>query len=241
MNDHIAKPINVGKMFKTMAKWITPKNPIKESAERENDYDDTFIDIPELEGVDIAFGLDIMQGNRKLYIKLLRKFYDSQKNFDKQFKSAQSSDDKTAAERYAHSLKGVAGNIGAKEVQITAASLEQACERSIEGLELEQQVETVQLALSKVITSLTCLITDDTKLSLSNDILDQKEFDSLLQRLRTLLEDDDTDATNVIDELHNLPGIYRYKETLSLLTKAINGYDFENGLELIEDLQNITG
>jgi hypothetical protein len=62
---------------------------------------------------------------------------------------------------------------------------------------------------------------------------------SILERLRVLIEEDDADATFVIDELNELPGIAKYSTQLNKLTKAIESYDFEQGLLLLVDLETL--
>lgn len=76
MNDHIAKPINVEEMFKIMAKWITPANPVKTEVEH---YEEN-VQLPVLAGINTEDGLNRTQGNSKLYRKLLLKFAKSQKD-----------------------------------------------------------------------------------------------------------------------------------------------------------------
>lgn len=69
----------------------------------------------------ISIKAEYRQGNEKLYRRLLDKFYQSQFDFLEQFKQArQSDDDPEAATRAAHTLKGVAGNIGAGALQQAA-------------------------------------------------------------------------------------------------------------------------
>ncbi|SFD49397.1 response regulator [Pseudoalteromonas denitrificans] len=238
MNDHIAKPINVREMFKTMAHWISveeqEKIPVNESA----DISEGNIHIPNIEGIDLNAGLEITQGNKKLYKKLLLKFKDSQKGFIQEFNDSLKSDEATASERCAHTLKGVAGNIGAKNVQAAAAELEEACRNQATIEEIFRLRDTLNSLLSKVLTALSLLVNDDTGSKFKQGVLDKLKFTVLIQRLRELLEDDDTDAMDVIDEMHNVEGIAEYEETLSLLAKAIDRYDFECALDVLKSFEN---
>ena len=80
MNDHIAKPINVNKMFSVMAKWITPASQVENREyEPPSLTQDDSTEIPSiLPGVDTRAGLDTTQNNKKLYHRLLLKFRDAQ-------------------------------------------------------------------------------------------------------------------------------------------------------------------
>ncbi len=236
MNEHIAKPINIYDMFHTMAKWITPSEPVVADVVEVADEPDTQVDIPEIEGIDMAAGLATCQGNGKLYRKLLIKFRNSQQDFDAQFHAALSDIDSSAPERVAHTLKGVAGNIGAKEVQAAAAALETACKdnQAVEGIEL--LLEVVNAELSSVIAGLVTIDKSENKAGSETESLDVERFSLLLEKLRPLLEDDDTASAALLDELHELPGIAVYASALKRLSMAVDGYDFEQALQELDEL-----
>jgi len=100
-----------------------------------------------LPGIDIADGLERTLGNEKLYIRMLVKFRDGQRDFAEQFAAARSDSNPETNVRVAHDLKSNAGNIGAKGVQLAAAKLEVACMESVPA----QQIDTL---LNKVLAEL---------------------------------------------------------------------------------------
>ena len=237
MNDHIAKPINVNNMFKIMANWITPSAPLEDIKKIDNTVNVTeVINIPDLPGIDTNRGLTITQGNRKLYLKILTKFYDSQKNFAELFEQEKNSDDEQAATRCAHTLKSVAANIGAEKVRMAAEQLEQACNNEIQESEIKHLLENVLKTLSPVMKGLSTLNQAGDETINNNNPIDQHKFDILIGELRTLLEDDDTGAADVIDKLYALDGIGMHTNLLKELTKAIDSYDFELALEKLNNL-----
>jgi len=59
----------------------------------------------------------------------------------------------------------------------------------------------------------------------------------LLSRLHELLEDDDADATQVIDELEALPGAAVEQDILKQLSKAVSEYDFEEALKTLASIE----
>ena len=241
MNDHIAKPINVADMFSTIARWVTPANPDMSSPNTSSQNTSNLkikseVEIPALEGIDIQAGLKITQYNKTLYRKLLIKFRDSQSDFSEQFKQAKKSDDKEAAARCAHTLKGVAGNVGAKDIQHAAAALEQACKESASVEQLEQLLATVEQEITPVMSALSSLDRADTPATEDEQVLDPKKFGDLLIRLKILLEEDEVEATEVINELQELPGIAVHSAMLKQLITAVEAYDFETGLELLSTI-----
>ncbi len=247
MNDHIAKPVNVNAMFSTMAKWITPANPqVATSLEVDaSDKQKLFpgLSLPELAGIDVHAGLAITQGNTALYRKLLLKFRASYANFSTTLSDAQKSDDSEGVTRLAHTLKGVAGNIGATQVQETAAALEQASKSG--QPDLAELLQHLLDALEPVIESLSVLDNAEITQAAKGDVVsgkrDRKQVNGLLARLRELLADDDAEATEIIDELEQLPTSDVNQTLLKQLAGAVSEYDFEAALEVLAELQAGTG
>jgi two-component system sensor histidine kinase/response regulator len=157
MNDHIAKPINVHKMFTTMAKWITPSLPLEAAATADTEKAGVEADIPVLPGIDTAAGLARCMGDRRLYRKILQMFRDNNADFSEQFRKAQASDDPQAATRCAHSLKGVAGTIGAQAVQKAAEALESGCREEAGQEQVDQLLDAVLSELSLALAGLQAL------------------------------------------------------------------------------------
>ena len=125
MHDHVAKPIDPDHLIDTIARYYQP--PAVTPAEpRDPAPQGAPTDLPEIEGLDTRDGLSRLGGNRQLYLKLLRQFAEQQGPAIDQFDEALAADDLARAERIAHSLKGVAGNLGAGRVQAAAARLERA-------------------------------------------------------------------------------------------------------------------
>ncbi|MFK5894542.1 MAG: response regulator, partial [Pseudomonadota bacterium] len=241
MNAHIAKPINVRDMFTTMASWIKPSNPDREIS---SSLDDTIYDsplsehsLPELKGIDTTAGLATCQNNHKLYRKLLIKFKQSETDFSEQFKQAQAIDGSKATTRCVHSLKGVAGNIGAKDVQYTAQRLELACHEHQSAEVIGPLLDEVVYSLSIVLESLEAIKEPTAKLAVEDEALDTEKLKSLLMQLRELLEDDDADAADVVEEIEALPGIASQRIILKRLLKAIDNYDFDLALDELAKLE----
>jgi polar amino acid transport system substrate-binding protein len=240
MNDHIAKPINVQEMFSIMARWITPSEPLEETFIPEADEDaveQKNLEFPELPGINVAAGLATTQNNHKLYRKLLLKFRSSEVDFIEQFRQALTDADMESARRYAHTLKGVAGNVGAEKVQQAAAALESACKKNTIPEKIDQLLESVAAALSPMLAGLSVLEQPGT--ATQPQAVDPEKRHALLTQLRALVEDDDTDATEVIEELEELAGTGEHTSVLQQLSTAIGEYDFDHALGELDKLESI--
>ena len=127
MNDHVAKPIDIEELFEVLGKWIQ----VAEQRRVETGLADAFTGnstaatvVPELEGIDTSGGLKRMGGNSALYLKILRKFRDGQIDAVERIRTAVEADDTESAQREAHTLKGLAGNIGARKLYQVAQRAE---------------------------------------------------------------------------------------------------------------------
>ncbi len=77
--------------------------------------------LPEIAGINLADGLKRVGKNRRLYRDLLVQFAATQGEAAAEISAALETGDIKLAERIAHTVKGVAGNIGITEVQSLAA------------------------------------------------------------------------------------------------------------------------
>jgi PAS domain S-box-containing protein len=183
-----------------------------------------------LPGIDTAAGLAITQNNPQLYRKLLTKFRASQHDFAAQFAVAQTSADPEAATRCAHTLKGVAGNIGATATALAAQELETACLAAAEPEVIAAALAATVAALTLVIDGLAALEPAATASAPAAQELDQAAVAPLLAQLRDLLADDDTDAAIVLDKLQPLLAGTALAAALDAIRQAVDDYDFEAAL-----------
>ncbi|KIL99342.1 diguanylate cyclase/phosphodiesterase (GGDEF & EAL domains) with PAS/PAC sensor(s) [Paramagnetospirillum magnetotacticum MS-1] len=201
MLDHIAKPLNLETMFSTMAKWIkVAKAPAKTApAPREKPKTaEVSGGLPDLPGIDIKAGMATMANKESLYLRMLAKFRDSQGHFADLFAAARQDPDPQAATRAAHTLKGTAGNIGAKGVQSAAAALEQACKEGRPEGEIRQALVSALAELDPVIAALGRMDAPETTKA---PAIPEAEVTAALARLAALLEDSDAEAGDLLDEL----------------------------------------
>ena len=155
MNDHISKPIDTRELFSALSKHIKPRPGLGEDAPRldKTVSGDADLDIPDLPGIDVDAGLKRVGGNKKLYVRLLAKFREDYTNADKKIKDLLSAGERVEAQRLAHTVKGVAGNIGATVLQETAGEVESAVRQELDDRALES-LGPFSDELSKVIGAL---------------------------------------------------------------------------------------
>jgi len=121
-DDPLAKPCQPGALFDALGRYYEPASIPAPPPNTSPAVDDG---IPAVEGLDSREALARIGGRRTLYLKLLRQFLDLE-SAPLQIAEKLASGDRSQAERIAHTVKGVAGSLGAGVVQDAAARLELA-------------------------------------------------------------------------------------------------------------------
>ena len=124
MNDHIGKPIDPDRLVATLARWVHPNRTIKMSSPRETVPTSATETLPDLPGVNVDASVRRIGGNVTLYYSLLDKFRVNHQQVVSKIREALASNDPTTAERQAHTLRGIAGTLGAEFLQDQAEILE---------------------------------------------------------------------------------------------------------------------
>jgi CheY-like chemotaxis protein len=242
MNDHIAKPINVGEMFQTMARWIRPsaRSDAGVSEVSVPGPEPEALGLAELEGIDTVAGLHRVRGNRALYLKLLRMTAQTQGDSLERFDAAVAAGDWTLAHRVIHSLKGVAGNIGADALQHACAQLEDAA-RDARPDALRRAA--VQQELARVLDGIARLDSRERTEAAAAahtpegpELGDRQRVGRVLSALAQQLADGQLVALQQLDEARELLEGAGFTREVQAMTAALEAYDFETAQAIIEPM-----
>ncbi len=157
MNDHIGKPIDPNRLVATLAKWVHPTRTVEDIPVVKAAPVSAPGPLPDLPGVKVAESVRRIGGDASLYCSLLNTFRTNERNFVQRTREALAADDAKVPERLAHTLRGIAGTIGAETLQNHAGLLESSIKKGavhdIEpqlvqiGLELEMLIADIDRAL----------------------------------------------------------------------------------------------
>ena len=134
MNDHLGKPIDVAELARMVEQWArldrTPATPAAPppGMAPPADGDERQRVLPRLRtipGLDIDTGLALTNDRAALYLNLLRRFCSCPVAKESGLRQAFDAGDAHAAEREAHTLKGIAAQIGAGLLTQAAQSIEE--------------------------------------------------------------------------------------------------------------------
>lgn len=242
MKDHITKPIDPDRMFKTMEKYYSknkaaaaPKRGVVKAAVAQT------VRIPAVPGIDTDSGLKRAAGNGKLYLNMLKKFMDNYAGTPGNICLALGKGDRQLAERLAHTVKGVAGNIGAADVQKMAQELEQSI-RENDAAELTEQIrKRFADTLLLQIAGLKAHIGDvpEGSRSVPAGVVDSGLMKTIMSRLKALLMADDTEAVDYFEAVEKDLSACMPAADYNNLKKSLVEYDFDAALQALNrTLQN---
>ena len=153
MNEHIAKPLVAKQLFAALLRWIPPGEraaPVRGPAPDDGAQDNLPTTLP---GIDLPGALMRVGGNRRLLHKLLVDLVSDHGQDLLALQRALDSGDTRGAQRIAHTLKGLAGAIGAAALQRAAAALETAL-RYGEPADIPHALQAVQLSFTPLLDGL---------------------------------------------------------------------------------------
>ncbi|MGB5747841.1 MAG: transporter substrate-binding domain-containing protein [Desulfobacterales bacterium] len=268
MVDHVTKPIDPEHLFATLLKWIRPREvpPVASAHEMSMDEkqpatvaDDTILasgsDIPadkeafptSLPGFDLDEGLNRLQGNQKLYKKLLLNFGASYSNATHDIRQALDSADYENAHQLVHSLKGVAANLAAGRVQKATIEVEKLVKHADANAppkpeSIHSKLDLLKEALDHALGAVETLKAGDeamnTELAVDASASFQVDVDKeAFRRLRDAAEMGDvTEVVSIADEIASQANSFSpYRAKIAQLA---DDFDFDGILQLADQLEN---
>ena len=160
MNDFLVKPIDPQEMCAILLRWARPRKAQPESVAAAAPQPLPAQapaapgELPRVEGLDTAVGLARMMNKKPLYLNMLRRYAQGQKDVGPQVRAALAAGDRATAERLAHTLKGVSGNVGATQVQDLAGAVEQAIKDGQPDDEVLLRLVELELPLGALVAGL---------------------------------------------------------------------------------------
>ena len=230
MNDFIAKPIDVAQLFGTLARWVAPSAPhdVAVSVAQPEEQ------LPVVPGLKMSEALRRVGGNVNLMRKLLDRFVETQ--FDAMLRIATAIDNNQLATaiREAHTLKGLAGNIGAGGLADSAARVEHLLSLgSHDGL--PQALEACTQALDELVPKIAQAMQGRAAMAATSQgaavaAVDRAQLAASLRELSQLLQQDDAQAVKHLDGIGPLLVAAGQAEHARQLKRMLGQYDFEGAL-----------
>ncbi len=228
MVDFVSKPIEPEEFFKTLLRWIKPRlngvvpdlQPIAGPSR-----------LPEqILGLDRVAGMRRVLGKEERYIAMLQGFSLNQVNAVLDIRSALDRGDKKSAERLAHTLKGLAANLGAASLQRVAAAVEQDIHSSTLR---EETLSVLQASLAKQIATINAALLSIVPI-ITEANFDPLQRDLVCLQLLKYLANADSHAETLLKENAALLSAALPKYFLQI-EKAVQERQFKLAMQLLSD------
>jgi two-component system, sensor histidine kinase and response regulator len=247
MSDHVAKPIEPKILFETLVKWIREgkRNPVLVTIPAKENSPEKTVLPHDLDGIDIKIGLRRTGENRALYIELLKDFVTDHGNDNQIISQALLENNIEIALRTAHTLKGVAGGIGALAIYESAQKVETVIKEDQLQL-LEPLMGKMTRDLREVVEDLQRKIIQQPSIEIKNKSdqpINVEKIISLLDELQGLAEEMDPDAEEKAKQIKQLLLIHDsiHKDLGDRLFDQSANMNFEEALETLSELRKAFG
>jgi len=251
MNDHISKPIDPVAMCETVGRFYQPAVRVEPArrviaaaaaqtairgVEARPRADE--LEIPAVEGLDSAAGLQRVAGNRKLYLKLLRQFIAQQAQAPAQIAELVATGDRATAERTAHTVKGVAANLGASTVQSAAAELETALRDGGDPVRLDAARRRFASLLTPFVDRLRAALGEETAVPAApaGIALDPGQLTLVVAQMAKLLAEFDAAAADCLETNRGAFASLFSGEEFARFEQQVQGYAFGDAKAQLDEV-----
>ncbi|MCK9608568.1 MAG: response regulator [Methylomonas sp.] len=237
MDDFIGKPILPGTLYAVLTKWIKPKQSDEVHA---TDSLATSEDIPFLYGIDSQLGLQHTAGDKVVYRKILQKFAENHANSMTEISLALTAKNTPTARQFVHTLKGLAGSLGATSLQGHLQRLEESLAEQGANIQntaaVSKLISMATQELNRIINSIQSTIP-----TLEPDFKQNQGFSKLetqhqLRILLNKLQNFDSDADQQLDFIWSGIKDQSLIGALASIRKQIAQYQFDKAALAVKTL-----
>ncbi|BAN34070.1 hypothetical protein SCD_n00221 [Sulfuricella denitrificans skB26] len=236
MVDFIAKPIDPEDMIRVLLKWVTTgSQPSRESAESVIESGSGALPAS-LPGFNLEMALHRLDGNRNLLARLLLGFAGEQSEVLAQLDTLVQAGDNAQAAVLLHTLKGVAGNLGAVVLAKAAGQLEDDLKSESAPATRQDFVDALTAALDAINTHIAPALSATAEHAIDREMLTQ-----MLDRLAPYLQEQELIPVELAESLHNLARSNWPDKALARLMQQVDHFDHDGALASVVQLAAIYG
>ncbi|THB63788.1 MAG: sensor histidine kinase, partial [Desulfovibrio sp.] len=244
MNDYVSKPIDPKLLFSVLSQWVKPSeqaSPIQ-PPKAGKDADESMLLVKQLElpGIDVQEGLFRSNNNAGLYLKLLRSLHRDFSHAMEELDNALVSSDTNEAARIAHSLKGVAANVGATELSAKAAVVEVA----LSGQDLAREAEQIKdlgSEFQKVMLGLEQGIPEPQEQAEPGELLGRESTAEKILQIRDILDEDLETGRNMLQDI--LPSLRALVggDRADAAQEYMDAFDIDGAVQALTEAYEVLG
>jgi len=233
MTDYISKPVDIRELNRKLAAHTACRLP--DCQPRIPGPMGPDIDLPEsLPGIDVSAAVRRLGGNTRLYRSMIRTLSRQYRETPGQLRAALAAGEIDSIAQSAHTLKGIAGNIGARELRASASVLHEAA-RAQSPEAMETALAGFQDAWDRVIPAIEQLAfqKDDPPAYTAGEGIDLVTGLAELDRLLSTGSASATYYFRSIQDRFEHPELSGY---MSRLQTHVENYDFDHARQVLAEL-----
>ena len=239
MVDVVTKPIVPEQLWSALLRWTRPPAVPPEPQGSQVDLpprpladDAQALAIPQhIAGLDTRLGLQRMAGKKALYLSALRRFAQSQQGTAQQIALALD-DDPERAQRLVHTLKGLAGTVGASALQEAASQLEHAMRNPADAPARHGMLAAMASMLATLVADLQAALAEPAAAPLPADATSGAGLPAVSATLAALLAEGSAEA---IDCWQRHAHVFEahWPDAAAQIAEALAAYDFDAALRVL--------
>lgn len=238
MDDFIGKPILPQTLYSTLSRWLSPQhNHQNTSSSGSND------ELPYLYGIDEVTGLRYCAGDKSVFRKILQKFAENHAASIDEVVHAIACQNFIGAKQIMHTLKGLAGSLGAVALHGHVVRLEELLAEqnsSIENSKTKRLLSLCDQELSRVIGSIQTNLPPIDMPVKQQALFSTEETQRQLSLLVDKLQAFDSDADRHLEKILSAIEDPILTEKLLLIRKKIARYEFVEAALAVSQLLELT-
>jgi signal transduction histidine kinase/CheY-like chemotaxis protein/HPt (histidine-containing phosphotransfer) domain-containing protein len=245
MNDHLTKPINPNVLEAALLQWLPQeKRKVVVADEPSLFTKQKLVSIPLPAGLDVEEGLNRVGGDQKFYLKLLRNFVAEYGETPMLLLQELQANRREDAIHRVHAIRGVAGNLGGKDMEAAAAELENAFQAMTENSESSvlfaigeplrvfiDRHEALITAIGLVFAQQPAILADKPKGKLGSSA----ELRPLLERLKlALASEEPLPCIKILEDLSQRRWSESHETALAEVNRLVQQYRLAKALAFLD-------
>ncbi|MCP4691302.1 MAG: Hpt domain-containing protein, partial [Desulfobacterales bacterium] len=180
-------------------------------------------------------------GNQGLYLELLEKFLEDNRDAPHELRESVAAGDLEAAAAVAHAIKGVSGNLGAGELPETCQELESGLTRGdmarvqVAMAQFEPRLQTLFASIQAMLDANVEPTASDAPGPPDDEPMDKTALTPVFRELATYLEENNSEASAVVETLQNMLSGGAHDE-IRKMAELIQDWEYEDALDVLKKL-----
>lgn len=233
---HVMKPVNPNQLFSVIESFLSNEVHYEVEVTESMSFEEKLLACDLNNMLDVKQGLKRISNNEKLYLEVLRRFYDDTKDTERKVSRLIQNKEKSEAKSLLHKIKGTSGNIGAVRLYQSCATLMEVIDSVVEP-DIGPYIYEFETDLNMTLKVIECLLQIETLKEIDNNmevIAYTHEVEEVIKQLKLKLKASDMDAFKIYETLGSM--IAKDHPKWLLIEESMKRYDFNKALEVLETI-----